>query len=104
MPASVSRWLSNQFAVALLAAVAVCTSGLLPRSQAAEPHKLAVRKLGDPGPLEIVDGDTPVLRYNYQLVPEPAEVKGSRQRRRTASTRWPAPTISIRCTVRRARC
>jgi hypothetical protein len=36
---------------------------------------LAVRKLGDPGPLEIVDGDLPVLRYNYQIVTEPADAK-----------------------------
>ena len=75
MPASVSRWLSNPFAVALLAACAACMSGLLPSSVAAEPHQLAVRKLGDPGPLEIVDGNMPVLRYNYQLVAEPAEIK-----------------------------
>jgi len=37
---------------------------------------LAVRKLADGGSLEIVAGDRPVLRYNYQLVPEPPEVKG----------------------------
>lgn len=76
MPASVPRWLSNPFTVALLAALAVCTIGVQPRSPAAEPHQLTVRKLGDPGPLEIVDGNTPVLRYNYQLVAEPEEVKG----------------------------
>lgn len=75
MTASVLRWLSNSFAAALLAALIACMAGWLPLSQAAEPHPLAVRKLGDPGPLEIVDGDTPVLRYNVQLVPEPAEVK-----------------------------
>lgn len=47
-----------------------------PVATAAEPQGLAVRKLGDLGPWEIVDGQTPVLRYNYQQVPEPAEVKG----------------------------
>ncbi|MCY2992714.1 MAG: PmoA family protein [Planctomycetota bacterium] len=36
---------------------------------------LTVRQLGDPGPLEIMDGDRPVLRYNYQVVQEPSEVK-----------------------------
>jgi hypothetical protein len=34
-----------------------------------------VRKLGDPGPLEIFDGGKPVLRYNYQIVPEPPEAR-----------------------------
>jgi hypothetical protein len=63
------------FAAALLVELVVLAVGAPSASPAAESHKLAVRKLGDPGPLEIVDGDTPVLRYNYQLVPEPAEVK-----------------------------
>jgi len=36
---------------------------------------LSVRKLGDPGPLEIVDGDRPILRYNYQLVAAPPGVQ-----------------------------
>jgi hypothetical protein len=57
-------------AIALLAA----------REALAQPGKsgsstLTVRKLGDPGPLEIVDGDKPVLRYNHQIVPAPPEVK-----------------------------
>lgn len=65
---------SSRRCLVCISALVVSTAALLP-SQAAEPHQLAVRKLGDPGPLEIVDGDTPVLRYNYQLVPEPAEVK-----------------------------
>ncbi len=69
------RLLSNVSAAALLVELVVLVVGAPPASPAAESHKLAVRKLGDPGPLEIVDGDTPVLRYNYQLVPEPAEVK-----------------------------
>ena len=44
-------------------------------SSGAETATLAVRKLGDPGPWEIVDGDKPILRYNYQVVPAPPEVK-----------------------------
>jgi hypothetical protein len=37
---------------------------------------LSVRQLADSGQWEIVDGSRPVLRYNYQIVREPAEVKG----------------------------
>jgi len=75
MIGSFPRLLSDVFAAALMVVLAALTLGAKPALQAAESPKLAVRKLGDPGPLEIVDGDTPVLRYNYQLVPEPAEVK-----------------------------
>jgi hypothetical protein len=55
----------------------VCAAGpIFAQSAASEPAPgtLAVRKLGDPGPLEIVDGDKPVVRYNYQIVPAPPEV------------------------------
>ena len=76
MPVNFPRWLSNPFAVALLAVGLAGMSARPSPSSAAEPHQLSVRKLGDPGPLEIVDGDTPVLRYNYQVVAEPEEVKG----------------------------
>ena len=34
-----------------------------------------VRKLAPAGPWEIVEGDRPVLRYNYQIVPMPDAVK-----------------------------
>ncbi len=75
MSRSFPRWLSSLLAAAVTAELAVLTSGVQTPAQAAEPSRLTVRKLGDPGPLEIVDGNSPVLRYNYQWVPEPAEVK-----------------------------
>jgi hypothetical protein len=36
---------------------------------------MAVHKLTESGPWEIVDGDKPVLRYNYQIVHEPEAIK-----------------------------
>lgn len=36
---------------------------------------MSVHKLAEAGPWEIVEGDRPVLRYNYQIVPEPEAVK-----------------------------
>jgi hypothetical protein len=51
----------------------------LPAAAGAEPGapaagSLSVRKVGDAGSLEIVDGQRPVLRYNYAIVPKPADV------------------------------
>jgi hypothetical protein len=40
-----------------------------------EKSNLTVRKLADGAAWEIVDGELPVLRYNYQIVREPDEVK-----------------------------
>ena len=36
---------------------------------AERPSPMGVRKLAPAGPWEIVEGDRPVLRYNYQIVP-----------------------------------
>ena len=38
-------------------------------------NSIIIRKLGEAGPWEIVESGKPVLRYNYQIVPEPAEAK-----------------------------
>ncbi len=76
MPCSFMRLMSYALAATLIAGMAVSALRAQPAPQADKPAQLSVRKLGDPGPLEIVDGDVPVLRYNYQLVPEPAEIKG----------------------------
>jgi len=62
----------------LVVPAALC---LLSSAAGAEPAapaagSLSVRKAGDAGSLEIVDGDRPVLRYNYAMVPEPADVHG----------------------------
>jgi hypothetical protein len=61
-------------AFTFVVALAVATLWGLSAASAAEPQGLAVRKLGDLGPWEIIDGDTPILRYNYQPVLEPPEV------------------------------
>jgi hypothetical protein len=42
---------------------------------AAIPSPMGVRKLAPAGPWEIIEGDRPVLRYNYQIVPLPDAVK-----------------------------
>jgi len=44
-------------------------------SGAERPAPMGVRKLAAAGPWEIVEGDRPVLRYNYQIVPVPDHVK-----------------------------
>jgi hypothetical protein len=44
-------------------------------SDGAAAGAITVRKLGISGPLEIVDGGWPVLRYNYQTVSAPPEAK-----------------------------
>ncbi len=38
-------------------------------------NSITVCKLGEVGPWEIRESDKPVLRYNYQIIPEPVEVK-----------------------------
>jgi hypothetical protein len=42
---------------------------------AKSPVPMAVRKLAPAGPWEILEGDRPVLRYNYQVVPMPGAAK-----------------------------
>jgi hypothetical protein len=42
---------------------------------AERPSPMGVRKLAPAGPWEIVEGDRPVLRYNYQVVLMPDAVK-----------------------------
>ncbi len=76
MTYSFMRLMSNVLATTLIVGLTASALRAQPASQAAKSTDLSVRKLGDPGPLEIVEGEVPVLRYNYQLVPEPAEVKG----------------------------
>ena len=39
------------------------------------PSPMGIHKLAPAGPWEIVEGDRPVLRYNYQIVPIPDDVK-----------------------------
>ena len=46
-----------------------------PSSFIPHPSAMAVRKLAPAGPWEIVEGDRPVLRYNYQTVAVPDAVK-----------------------------
>jgi len=76
MPRSLLPCFIKAIAVAFVVALAAPPLWSPPSSAAAaEPHSLKVRKLGDLGPWEIVDGDTPVLRYNYHPVPEPPEIK-----------------------------
>jgi hypothetical protein len=67
---------------ALLGSLLFAATGIVPAICLGEPAvgdgaegKLAIRKVGGGAALEIVDGDVPVLRYNYQIVPEPAAVK-----------------------------
>jgi hypothetical protein len=50
--------------------------GTRPVRGGVEEVPLTVHRLGEDGPLEIVAGDQPVLRYNYQVVTEPAEIRG----------------------------
>ena len=47
-----------------------CPADASPAAATVKVHKLAAL-----GPWEIVEGDKPVLRYNYQMVHEPADVK-----------------------------
>lgn len=70
-----SQMLAHVLAATLIVGLGASALAGQPASKTGQPTKLTVRKLGDPGPLEIVDGERPVLRYNYQIVPEPAEVK-----------------------------
>jgi hypothetical protein len=81
--------LRRRFTLALLLA-----AGLGPATprlvDAQEPERgMAVRKLGEPGPYEIIDSGRPVLRYNYQVVAEPPEVNDriSAENRKYAVTR-----------------
>lgn len=60
--------------VAVALSPAPCTAGTL-----------TVRKHGDPGALEILDSDKPVLRYNYQLVHQPP---GFRDRLKAANAKY----------------
>lgn len=69
------RFCHRVWTLTLVAALFVPLRGAAPAAAAAEPQGLAIRPLGELGPWEIVDGEVPVLRYNYQQVPEPAEVK-----------------------------
>jgi len=75
MPRSVLRF---SFVASLLAAGAVMMPlPTLAEQAPSDPTSgaLSVRKLADGRSLEIVDGDRPVLRYNYQIVVEPSVVR-----------------------------
>ena len=64
------------FAVALVGMVVMPQPAARAGERIEEPAaSITVRKLGEAGPWEIVDRGKPVLRYNYQIVAEPAEVK-----------------------------
>ena len=60
----------------LMLAISVPSACAQPAPSSGAANTLTVRKLGDPGPWEIMDGDKPVLRYNYQIVPESPEAQG----------------------------
>jgi hypothetical protein len=61
----------------IVSSFATLAAIITPPSLAAQaaPDGLGVRKVADGQVWEIVDGDQTVLRYNYQIVPEPAAVK-----------------------------
>jgi hypothetical protein len=60
----------------ILALLPLAADSARAQPRAAErPPPLGIRKLAPAGPWEIVEGDRPVLRYNYQIVPVPDEVK-----------------------------
>ena len=72
-----------RLSLALIGSLLLAVAGIMPHTCFGQPAasssgaegKLTVRKIADGAALEIVDGDRPVLRYNYQIVPEPAMVK-----------------------------
>ncbi len=67
-------------AILLIASFGFVLSSASPMARADEEREtsaaaVSVRKLRPAGPWEIVEGNKPILRYNYQVVPEPTEVK-----------------------------
>jgi hypothetical protein len=64
----------------LVSSLGFILSAVLPAVRAEEkikgsPTAVTVRRLGADGPWEIVEGEKPILHYNYQVVPEPEAIK-----------------------------
>jgi hypothetical protein len=71
---------ANRLPLLLTALLGLVLPAALPAAGAGEktgngPAAVTVRKLGNNGPWEIVEGGKPILRYNYQMVVEPEEIK-----------------------------
>jgi hypothetical protein len=72
---TMSRTAAGLYAWIALVTLTFPAARAAPAAGDANAGKLMVQRLGDPGPLIILDGGQPVLQYNYQIVPEPPDVK-----------------------------